>query len=61
MVLGHLGGKIFLTLKNGSDVALELDNFAGDGFGRPRAHEATAEGPGQHGGAKNGNVAYTHE
>jgi len=31
VVLGDLGGKILLALKQGSDVALKLDEFAGDG------------------------------
>jgi hypothetical protein len=40
---------------------LKLDEFAGHGFGRARTDEAAAEGPGQNGGAENGDVAYTHE
>jgi hypothetical protein len=47
-------------LQEGSDVALELDEFASNGFGRARAHEAAAESAGHDGGAENGYVAYTH-
>jgi hypothetical protein len=50
-----------LALKNGGNVALELDNFASDGLRRARADKAAAEGSGKNGGAENGDVAYTHE
>jgi hypothetical protein len=50
-----------LSLKNGRDVALELDDVAGYGFGWARTHQAAAEGASQYGGAENGYVAYTHE
>jgi len=56
-----LGGEIFLSLKEGSDVALELDEFASYGFRWARADEAAAKGAGNYGGAENGYVAYTHE
>jgi len=57
MVLGHLGGQVFLPLKQGSDVVLKLDKFAGDGFGWVRANEAAAEGASENSGAENGNIA----
>jgi len=56
-----LGGEIFLSLKKGSDVTLELDEFASYGFGWAWAHEAAAEGAGHHSGAENGYVTYSHE
>jgi len=51
----------FCPWQQGSDVALEFDEFAGDGFGRARTDKAAAEGPGKNGGAENRNIAYTHE
>jgi hypothetical protein len=52
-----LGGEIFLSLQEGRDVVLELDEFASYGFRRARAHEAAAESAGNYGGTENGYVA----
>src|SRR5713101_6215 len=60
VVLSDLSGKILLALKQGSDVALKLDEFASDGFGWTRADETSGKGAGKNGGAKNGDVANTH-
>jgi len=43
VVLGDLGGKILLTLKQGGDVALEFNKFASDGFRGTRADKASGE------------------
>ena len=61
VVLSHLGGEIFLTLEQSGDVALQLDEFAGDGFGGARADKAAAQCAGENGGAEDGDVADTHE
>src|SRR5437588_2064118 len=61
VVLNHLRGDVFLSLEQGSDVALEVDNFAGDGFDRAGADEASANGTGENGGTKNSEIAYTHD
>ena len=42
VVLRHLGGDVLLTLQERSDVALELDDFAGDGCCGARTDEAAA-------------------
>jgi len=47
VVLGRLRGEIFLSLQQGSDVALEFDQFAGDRFSRARTDEAAAKSAGQ--------------
>jgi len=47
-------------LKQGSDIALKLDEFACDGFGGTGADETSGKGAGKNGGAKNGDVANTH-
>src|SRR5215472_15611015 len=60
MVLDHLRGHIFLSLHQGSEVTLEVYDFAGDRFGGARAHEASADGARENGCAKNGDIAYTH-
>src|SRR5205814_1074306 len=61
VVLSDLRGEILLALEKGSDVALKLDEFAGDGFRRAWADQASGESAGQNGGAKNSNVTNTHE
>ncbi len=61
MILGHLGGEILLALEQGGDVALKLDELAGDGFGGAGADQASGKCASQNGGAKNGDVANTHE
>src|SRR4029077_11335319 len=61
VVLSDLSGKILLALEQGSDVALKLDEFAGDGFSGARADQASGERAGQYCGAKDGDVANTHE
>ncbi len=61
VVLGHLRGHVFLTLKKGGDVALQVDDFTGDGFRRARADEAAAERAGKNSGRKNDDVADFHE
>jgi hypothetical protein len=43
VILCHLRGHIFLPLQEGSDVALEVDDFASDSFGGARADEASTE------------------
>jgi hypothetical protein len=60
VILGHLAREIPLTLEQGSDVALKLNQFARYGFGGARAQKTSAKGASQNGGAKNGNVADTH-
>jgi len=42
-----LSRKVFLTLKQAGDVALELDDFAGHGFGRAGTDEAASDGCGE--------------
>jgi hypothetical protein len=61
MVLGDLGGKILLALEQGGDVALKLDEFAGDGFGGAGADQASDKRAGENGSAENDDVANTHE
>src|SRR5436305_321002 len=61
VILGHLRGEIFLPLQQGSDIALEVDDFAGDGFGRMRTDEASTDGAGKNGCTKNCDIAYTHD
>jgi len=61
MILSDLGGEIFLALKQGSDVALEFDYFASDGFGGAGADQASGKRASQNGGAENGDMANTHE
>jgi hypothetical protein len=61
VVLGHLGLQIFLTLENSADVALQFDNFAGDGQGGPGSHQAASQGAGKHGARKDKNVTRTHD
>ncbi len=52
---------ILLTLKQRGDVALEIDDFAGDGFRGARADQAAAERAGKNGGGKNDDGADFHE
>ena len=57
VVLGHLGGEIFLSLEQGGDVALQLDEFAGDGFGGAWTEGAAGDESGEGSGAEDGDVA----
>ncbi len=43
VILGHLGGEILLALEQGGDVALKLDEFAGDGLGGAGAEQASGK------------------
>jgi hypothetical protein len=61
MVLGHLGLKSLLTLEESADVALELDNFAGDGESGPRADDTAGESAGEHSAGKEKNVTSAHK
>ena len=61
VILRHLRGEIFLSLQQGSDVALEVNNLPGDGFGRMRADEASTDCAGKNGCAENSDVSYTHD
>src|SRR4029077_1895119 len=60
MVLGDLCGHVFLTLEQGSDVTLKLDELARDSFGGARTDQAPAQGSREDGGAENGNVTKSH-
>ena len=57
VILGHLGGEIFLALQQGGDVVLQFDNFARDGFGGPRTDKAPTDRSNQDDGTENRNVA----
>jgi hypothetical protein len=59
--LSELRGHVLLALEKSSDVALELDHFASDGFGGARADEASGERAGHKRGAENDNITNTHE
>src|SRR5207244_7214639 len=61
MILRHLRGEIFLSLQQGSDVALEVNNFPGDSCDGAGPDEASADGANKNGCAENGDVAYTHD
>ncbi|PYU59170.1 MAG: hypothetical protein DMG55_14425 [Acidobacteria bacterium] len=61
VILRYLGGKIFLALEQGGDVALKLDELAGHGFRGVGADQASGKCAGENGGAKNGDVTNTHE
>ena len=61
VVLSDLRGEILLALEQSGDVALKLDHFASDGFGGAGADEASRNGAGENGGAKDNNVSNTHE
>jgi len=61
VILSHLSGKILLSLEQGGDVALELDDLAGDGLGGAGPDQASGKCAGQNGGAENGDMANTHE
>src|SRR5262249_55967237 len=61
VVLGHLRLQIFLTLQDGSRIALEFDDLAGhghDGFG---ADQAAGNSAGEHGPGEKQNVTNTHD
>jgi hypothetical protein len=60
MVLRHLRGEVFLTLKQSRDVALEFDQFARDSLRRTRTDEAPAQGSRKDGGGENYNITQTH-
>src|SRR5580704_3786877 len=61
MVLRNLRGHVLLTLKERGDVALQVDDFAGDGFSGTWPDEAAAERPDKNGGGKNDDGADFHE
>jgi len=61
MILSHLRLQGLLTLEDGGDVALELDDFAGDREGGLRADHAAGEGAGTQSAREDKNVASTHE
>ena len=44
MILGHLSGQILLALQQRSHVALEFNEFSGDGLCGSRTDEAAADG-----------------
>src|SRR5207249_8068825 len=52
VVLSDLSGKVLLALEQGGDVALKLDEFAGDGFGGTGANETSGKRAGENGGAR---------
>jgi hypothetical protein len=56
VILRNLSGKILLALEQGGDVALEFDEFPGDGFGGAGADQASGECAGQDGGAEDGTL-----
>jgi hypothetical protein len=56
VILRHLGREVLLTLEQVGDVALELDDFAGDGLGGPRTDEAASDGGSEHDRTKNRDV-----
>ena len=61
VVLGDLGGDVFLALEKRSDVALKLNNFAGDGCCGTRTDEAAANRAHDQSGAESSEIAITHE
>ena len=61
VILGHLGLKIFLTRENGADVALEFDDFAGDGQSGPGSNQAASKSAGKHGAREDKNVTRAHD
>jgi hypothetical protein len=61
VILGHLRGEILLALEQRGDVALKLDEFAGDGLGGTGAEQASGKRASKNGGAENGDMANTHE
>src|ERR1700722_8526217 len=61
MVLRNLRGHILLTLEKRGDVALQVDDFASDGFSGARPYEGAAERPGKNGGGKNDDGADFHD
>ena len=60
VVLSHLGLKIFLPGEESGDVALELDDFAGDGEGGFGADEAAGECAEKQGAGEDEDVTSTH-
>jgi hypothetical protein len=60
MVLRELGLNFLLTLEQRSDVALKLDDFAGDGKSGTRADEATGHGAEKHGAGEEKQVTSAH-
>src|ERR1700680_1299765 len=61
MVLRRLRGHVLLTLEKRGDIALQVDNFAGNGFSGAWPDEAAAKRPGKNGGGKNDDGADFHE
>src|SRR5882724_548500 len=61
VILDGFVGKILLALKQGGDVALKIEDFTGDGLGGPRPEKASSKRTKENGGAKNSDVADTHE
>src|ERR1700676_99692 len=61
MVLRSLRGHVLLTLEKRGDIALQVDNFAGNGFSGAWPDEAAAKRPGKNGGGKNDDGADFHE
>lgn len=60
MVLSHLGLDVFLTLEEGSDVALEFDDLASDGECGLGADQTAGESAGEQGGGEDEDVTRTH-
>jgi hypothetical protein len=56
-----LGLKIFLTLEDGSDIALKFDDFASDGDSGLGSNETAGNSAEEHGAGEDGNVTGTHE
>jgi hypothetical protein len=56
-----LRGEIFLTLQQGSDVMLQINDFAGDSVGGARPEGTAHEDAGESGSGKNCNIAETHQ
>jgi hypothetical protein len=56
-----LGLKVFLTLEDGSDIALEFNDLASDGECRLRANQATSESAREHGAGKDEDVTGAHD
>ena len=61
VVLGHLGLHVFLTLQQGGDIALELNDFAGHGHDGLGADEGAGDGAGEHGSGAINDGTNTHD
>jgi hypothetical protein len=60
VVLSHLGLQIFLSLEERGDVALKLDEFAGNGLRGTRTNGAASNHACNGGGTEDGDITETH-